>query len=126
MKVAELQFRNREHVLLFRGQQRDFSDEKNGTTLRPGIFRWNDSPENRVPGQSILTNRFNKLELAGDALMQCYENDPMLNRNRRETERLKRQRILRWSILQHYEICATPLLDVIAVIPTLLKWRRKR
>ena len=26
--------------------------------------------------------------------------------------RLKRQRILRWSILQHYEICATPLLDV--------------
>ena len=43
MKVAELQFRNREHVLLFRGQQVDFSDEKNGTTLSPGIFRWNES-----------------------------------------------------------------------------------
>lgn len=112
LKVAELQFRNREHVLLFRGQQVDFSDEKNGTTLRPGIFRWNDSPENRVPGQSILTDRFEKLRLAGDVLMERYENDPMLNRDRRETERLKRQRILRWSILQHYEICATPLLDV--------------
>ena len=26
--------------------------------------------------------------------------------------RLKRYRILRWSILQHYEVCRTPLLDV--------------
>jgi hypothetical protein len=27
-------------------------------------------------------------------------------------ERLERHRILRWSILQHYEVCPTPLLDV--------------
>ena len=27
-------------------------------------------------------------------------------------ERLKRHRILRWAILQHYEVCRTPLLDV--------------
>ena len=27
-------------------------------------------------------------------------------------ERLRRHRILRWSILQHYEVCTTPLLDV--------------
>jgi hypothetical protein len=26
--------------------------------------------------------------------------------------RVKRQRIIRWSILQHYGVCATPLLDV--------------
>jgi hypothetical protein len=27
-------------------------------------------------------------------------------------ERLERYQILRWAILQHYEVCATPLLDV--------------
>jgi hypothetical protein len=27
-------------------------------------------------------------------------------------DRLRRHRILRWSILQHYEVCTTPLLDV--------------
>ena len=27
-------------------------------------------------------------------------------------DRMKRQQILRWAILQHYEVCPTPLLDV--------------
>lgn len=49
--------------------------------------------------------------------MRCYENNPLLNRNRRETDRLKRQRILHWSILQHYEVSATPLLDVTHSLP---------
>lgn len=40
-------------------------------------------------------------------LVEEYRNRGLLGR-----ERLERQRILRWAILQHYEICPTPLLDV--------------
>lgn len=40
-KVAELQFRNRDFVLLFRGQSEDFKDTKGGSTLLPTIFRKN-------------------------------------------------------------------------------------
>ena len=38
-KVADLQFRNREHVLLFRGQNADYLSGKNLTVLKPSIFR---------------------------------------------------------------------------------------
>jgi hypothetical protein len=31
--------------------------------------------------------------------------------NSSSTNRVKRRHIVRWSILQHYEVCATPLLD---------------
>ena len=48
---------------------------------------------------------------AGQKLVECYVRNPALN-DRVENDRLRRQRILRWSILQHYEICDTPLLDV--------------
>jgi len=40
-KVADLQFRNREYVLLFRGQNKDYLSGKNLTLLRPSIFRAN-------------------------------------------------------------------------------------
>jgi FRG domain-containing protein len=105
-KIAELQFRNWGHVLLFRGQPRDHKDDQGRTKLRPSIFRA-DHP----PGQQMLTERFERLALAGQRLVERYVLNPALN-DRVENDRLKRQRILRWSILQHYKICDTPLLDV--------------
>lgn len=105
-KVAELQFRNWGHVLLFRGQVREYRDDQGRSKLRPRIFRGD-----RPPGQQTLTERFERLALAGQRLVECYVRNPALN-DRVENNRLRRQRILRWSILQHYEICDTPLLDV--------------
>jgi hypothetical protein len=113
-KVAELQFRNRDHVLLFRGQTRDYRDrDGNGiTTLRPSIFRGNPPSPSSIPGEQEITRRFADLDRAERELVDRYMNDPQLGLDHDETNRLKRQRILRWSILQHYEVCATPLLDV--------------
>lgn len=111
-KVAELQFRNREHVLLFRGQVQDYRDGKKLTTLRPSIFRGNPPSPSLIPGEAELTRRFAKLQLAERELVSRYINDPQLGPDADESNRLKRQRILRWSILQHYEVCPTPLLDV--------------
>jgi FRG domain len=102
-KVAELQFSNPHHVLLFRGQRKDHVDGKNMTTLKPSVFR-SEPPSNRIPGEATLTKRFALLELAERELALRYD--------REGADRLKRQRILRWSILQHYEVCDTPLLDV--------------
>ncbi len=104
-KVAELQFRNREQVLLFRGQKGDHRNNKKHTALKPSLFRPVKSGKN--PGSGELTLRFEKLKAAERELQRLYKGKELFG-----VERLKRQRILRWSLLQHYEVCATPLLDV--------------
>jgi hypothetical protein len=105
-KVAELQFLNRDHVLLFRGQNRDYRGDK-GSTLKPTLFRQKPG-EFGPPGPFHLGERFKDLQKAEHKLIQCYEVKPALL----GIDRLKRQRALRWSVLQHYEVCMTPLLDV--------------
>lgn len=103
-KVAELQFRNRDHVLLFRGQKQDYRTTKNNSMLKSSIFRLEGK---KAPTSSQLEKRFARLKMAEEELVQQYTSHKLLG-----FERLKRQRIIRWAILQHYEICATPLLDV--------------
>lgn len=105
-KVAELQFRNREHVLMFRGQGFDHRNAQKNTSLKPSLFR----PQRgraALPSSATLTERFERLRTAERMLVQRYADAAMLG-----AERLKRHRILRWAILQHYEVCPTPLLDV--------------
>jgi len=103
-KVAELQFRNPDYVLLFRGQTGDYGNVKKNTSLKPSLFR---PIGKKNPNASQLTQRFQILERAERELVVRYEQQKLLG-----VARLKRHRILRWSILQHYEVCPTPLLDV--------------
>jgi hypothetical protein len=103
-KVAELQFLNRDHVLLFRGQPNDYRTGKGNSLLKATIFRLANG---KIPTAKILTKRFQVLKRAEAALVARYAKEGFVGR-----ERLKRQRILRWAILQHYEVCRTPLLDV--------------
>lgn len=104
-RVAELQFRNRDFVFMFRGQPGDFKNRIGYTSLKSSLLRAVTS--NRLPTDATLNRRFEKLIAAEVALVTEYEKQGFLG-----LERLKRQRILRWAILQHYEICKTPLLDV--------------
>lgn len=104
-KVAELQFRNREHILMFRGQQRDFRNSERNTSLKPSLFR--PHSDGRLPHGGDLERRFAELQQAEQMLIESYRSERILG-----LERLTRQRILRWAILQHYEVCLTPLLDV--------------
>src|SRR5262249_52392262 len=103
-KIAELQFRNREHVLVFRGQSKDHKTIKGTTTLRPSMFR---SPPGTTRSSSELRAAFDKLLNAERILVEEYTRENFLGK-----KRLARHQILRWSILQHYEVCETPLLDV--------------
>lgn len=101
-KIAELQFMNRDYVLLFRGQSADHRNVAHNTTLKPSLFRPGKGGAN--PDAAELERRFDTLLLAEDELVRRYQ---FLG-----VDRLTRHRILRWSILQHYEVCPTPLLDV--------------
>lgn len=104
-KVAELQFRNRDFIMMFRGQHGDYRNRSGQTSLESSLMRATDST--REATESAIGRRFAKLVAAEQALVAEYRRHGLLG-----GERLERQRILRWAILQHYEICKTPLLDV--------------
>lgn len=103
-KVAELQYRNREYVLLFRGQPNDHRNLKGNTTLEPSIFRGEGT---RNPNADTLQDRFAMLDRAEKELASLYAEEQILGH-----ESVRRNQIIRWSILQHYMVCPTPLLDV--------------
>ena len=104
-RVAELQWRNRGHVMLFRGQGLDYCSVRGYSRLRPTIFRAPDGKINLA--KSVSGKRFDALHAAEAALSTGYH---VLKRTGRH--RVARERLLRWAILQHYEVCPTPLLDV--------------
>ncbi|HTJ95289.1 MAG TPA: FRG domain-containing protein [Pararobbsia sp.] len=103
-KVAQLQYKNRSHVLLFRGQSGDYRNRKNYTSLKPSLLR---AAPGKLPSATELLSRFQTLRAAEHILVREYEAVGLAG-----LKELKRQQIVRWSILQHYEICKTPLLDV--------------
>lgn len=106
-KIAALQYKNPQFVFLFRGQRTDYKNQKKNSSLKPTLFR-PASGGPSIPDAALLEQRFQVLANAERLLVERYE-----RRNEFDgTLMLKRQRILRWAILQHYEICRTPLLDV--------------
>ena len=60
-----------------------------------------------MPTEKTLAARYAQLDAAEVALVGGYRSGSTPG-----SQRLRRQQILRWSILQHYEVCPTPLLDV--------------
>ena len=104
-KIAELQFRNRNNVLLFRGQNGDFHNRQKNTTIKSSLFR--PDAKGRNPSKEVLLKRFETLQIAEEKLTEAYVSHNFLGKGP-----IQRNRVLRWAIIQHYEICATPLLDV--------------
>ena len=104
-QVSELQFLNRDFVLMFRGQAQDYRNKSRNTTLKPSLFR--AGREGLVPKKETLEKRFEQLRKAEAILVKTYAATGFGGKTL-----LQRQKILRWSILQHYGVCHTPLLDV--------------
>lgn len=105
-KIAELQYKNTESVLLFRGQARDHRNKDGFTSLKPSILRDRTSSITNIDSQEAI-NRFEKLYNAEELLIEEFSIQKIPG-----LDRLKRHKIVRWAILQHYEICHTPLLDL--------------
>jgi hypothetical protein len=104
-KVAALQFHNPNYVLMFRGQTEDFRLPENGnSTIRPSIFR-RDEKYSSHEWNDLVRRRYEVLHEAENLLLQRWPT----NEGKR---RLLRSVVIKWAILQHYEVCDTPLLDV--------------
>jgi hypothetical protein len=104
-QVARLSFYNPEHVLLFRGQRRDYPNYHGNTSLKPTIFR--PSGGIKPPDYFELNRRYGVLRHAEELFSDEFAQSGFIGR-----QRIMRHRLLRWAILQHYEVCGTPLLDV--------------
>jgi hypothetical protein len=101
--IAPLQHYNRNITLFFRGQATD--RQKDGLTqLLPSIFRI-------FPGETrlMLKQRFQLLHQKTEALKKLLASQtPQLGGTRLVTEHPE----LAWALLQHYQVCLTPVLDI--------------
>lgn len=98
--TAKLSFRNKDYLLFYRGQNTDYRNKAGNSTFYPSIYRGDYLPIRE------LTNRFDILEGASNALVQLFEKEKIDG-----YKELKRRKAVQWSIIQHYEVCATPYLD---------------
>lgn len=99
--VARLSYANRNQLLFFRGQDRDYQSKAGGSTLYPAIYRSDNIPH------AELVERFRQLEAAERVLVNLFTEHTIDG-----ARDVGRKRYIRWSILQHYEVLSTPLLDV--------------
>ncbi|HEV8589769.1 MAG TPA: FRG domain-containing protein [Pyrinomonadaceae bacterium] len=99
--VARLAFANPDELLFFRGQSKDFQSKAGGTTLYPAIYRGDSLPLRE------LNHRFDMLNEAAVLLVDRFKKAKI--DGHRE---LRHKKYIQWSILQHYEVLDTPLLDI--------------
>lgn len=99
--VAELSYANKDYMLFFRGQNKDYLNRANSSTIYPSIYR------GEQVSKQELKYRFSVLESSSKLLVEKYRNMKISG-----SEELRRKKYIQWSILQHYEVCSTPLIDV--------------
>lgn len=111
LKIAQLSFYNSRYKLLFRGQNIDYkiSKRSNRSNLFPSIFR-TKSGDFGILRQFELDDKFSTLHQAEKLLNESFQFGELNNQ------------IVNWAILQHYEICDTPLLDITTSLQTALSF----
>lgn len=98
--VARLSYANKDHLLFFRGQGTDHKNKALASTFYPSIYRG----ERLL--QAEIEVRFDVLTGAAKRLTEAFAREKIEG-----AADVRRRRLMQWSILQHYEVCATPLLD---------------
>lgn len=98
--IARLSCLNKDHVLLYRGQNRDYLNKANASTFYPSIYRGDRISKNE------LQLRIDALNGAAASLTKL-----LIEKRIEGATEVRRRRYVQWSILQHYEVCATPLID---------------
>lgn len=101
--LAELAYLNRDYLLFYRGQARDFRNKGGASTLYPSLYRRNVISKQRLDHDFALMEELSALLV-----------DETRKLDRRAADELRRKRHLRWALLQHYGVCETPLLDLTA------------
>lgn len=99
-KTAQLAYLNKDYLLFYRGQNLDYRNRGGSSTFYPSIYRGD------YLQQREINNRFDILNGASRSLTKLF-----IDRQIEGFRELKRKKYIQWSILQHYEVCPTPLLD---------------
>jgi hypothetical protein len=93
--IARIAYRNRDYELFYRGQSKEFFDKSGEATILPSLYREGE----------FNWYEFDKLDRFVNALHDKefrFEHD----------ETFSQFNEVKWAILQHYEVCNTPLLDL--------------
>jgi len=99
--VSELSYLNKDYLIFFRGQGKDYKSKIGGSTFYPSIYR------DEYLSQQEINYRFDILNEASKLLINTFSNE-----NIHGCEEIRRKIFIQWSILQHYGVCHTPLLDL--------------
>jgi hypothetical protein len=99
--VAYLSFLNKDYLLFYRGQGRDFTNKGSASTFYPNIYRGEQISKKE------LELRFTILNRDSDQLCSLLHSNGIQG-----CEEVEKYKYVQWSILQHYEVCSTPLLDI--------------
>jgi hypothetical protein len=99
--VAQILHRHRNLTLFYRGQNADYQ-ENNRTAILPSIYRKTENSS-----KLFVKKNFDILKIATDELRKSFNSHNYIGRNL-----LNRYPEIAWSLLQHYEVCKTPLLDL--------------
>ncbi len=100
-EIAELSYLNPDSLLFFRGQAIDYKNRSSTTTIYPSIYR-----EERIT-KNELKYKLDVLSASSSLLVERLESQGVIG-----NQEIKRKKQIQWSILQHYEVCPTPLLDI--------------
>lgn len=98
--VAKLAYLNKDYLLFFRGQDNDYKNRAGASTFYPSIYR-----DDYLASREIHY-RFEILTQASKLLVEAFS----VKKIEGYTE-IRRKKYIQWSILQHYGVCRTPLLD---------------
>ncbi len=98
--VAKTAYLNKDYLLFFRGQNTDYLNKASKSTFYPTIYRGDYLQQREV------NYRFEILSGACHLLVRRFDEAKITG-----TPELRRKKLIQWSILQHYEVCSTPLLD---------------
>lgn len=99
-ETAKLSYLNKDYLIFYRGQSIDYRNKGENSTFYPSIYRGD------YLRQREIKNRFDILDGACKALTEIFVAQKIEG-----YKELQRKKFIQWSILQHYEVCGTPLLD---------------
>lgn len=102
--VARILHYNRQYVVFYRGQGREYKNDEGHATIPPSIFREN---KDKKPRQ--LKGRFDILKQKSEELIRVFRSAKIPFAGTRMVNSYPE---ITWALLQHYEKCDTPLADL--------------
>lgn len=99
--VAQISFYNRDYILFFRGQDKEYLNDSDESLIYPTIYRQYDNND--------LKQLWDKLNETDELIKNHFRSDPHKFAG---TDIFLKYKELRWAIMQHYTLEKTPVLDI--------------